>query len=127
MSADKRWLRVEYPDGSVSIRRESVVLSEGAPVGTVIRPVEDVTKTWVHAGAQALATHWFSSDLDQSNDALAAAVIAAVEPLIREQIATEIETQPIDSWGSQRPRGPVTFARREAQLRSARIAREGNR
>ena len=47
--------------------------------------------TWMRAGAQALTTQWLSSDPDQSNDALAKAVIAAVEPLIRGQIATEIE------------------------------------
>ena len=41
----------------------------------------------------------------------------------RERIAQAIEAQPIDAWGSQAPRGPVTFARREAVLRSAAIAR----
>lgn len=44
---------------------------------------------------------------------------------IRERIAQEIEAQPIDAWGSQAPRGPVTLARREAHLRAARIARGG--
>ena len=41
----------------------------------------------------------------------------------RERIAQAIETQPIDAWGSQAPRGPVTLARHEAFLRSASIAR----
>lgn len=35
---------------------------------------------------------------------------------LEQRIAQEIEAQPIDAWGSQAPRGPVSFARAEAFL-----------
>lgn len=54
-----------------------------------------------------------------------AAVVDVIEPLIREQIAAEIEALPIDhrSPGRANVSGLVTFARREAYLRAAAIAR----
>ena len=59
--------------------------------------------------------------------ALGRDLVAAVEPLIREQIAAEIEALPIDhrSPGRATISGLVTFARREAYLRAAAIARGG--
>lgn len=44
-------------------------------------------------------------------------ILGVVEPLIREQIAAEIEATYVE------PRGAVTFARAEATLAAARIAR----
>ena len=103
---------------------------------------------WVEAGAKALADEgglpgssihsWRCEEPDRYGggpiefqcDCVAQTVveiIAAVEPLIREQIAAEIEAQPIDhrSPGRANVSGLVTFARREAYLRAATIARGG--
>jgi hypothetical protein len=49
----------------------------------------------------------------------------AVVDLVGDLIAQEIEALPIDAYGSQEPRGPVSFARAEAFIRAARIARGG--
>ena len=97
---------------------------------------------WVEAGAKALSDEgglpgssihsWRCEYPDRYGpcDCVAQTVveiIAAVEPLIREQIAAEIEALPIDhrSPGRANVSGLVTFARREAYLRAAAIARGG--
>lgn len=50
---------------------------------------------WVEAGARALNGEWRRVPLeDMTTEIAASAVIAAVEPLIREQIAAEIERVP---------------------------------
>ena len=85
---------------------------------------------WVEAGARASAQWHRNEDAWDSDDrALAYLILTAALPLIREQIAADIEALPIDhrSPGRTTVSGLVTFARREAYLRAAAIARGGAR